>query len=179
LRLFAGGKVALMDMETDDDDATIDSDSDEGTKDDNAATIGDGCIDTDGILGVDNHVLLSPQVMSHTATPAVTPAFSPSKQIQDALAISEYEREVASLKDTVSLLRRRDCQLTRQNQALRNGNQSQMQQPNQSQKDHCKSQIASALNGLLAGHGHWTHVSVAKFIWDHLDGTLPFPEACL
>jgi hypothetical protein len=30
----------------------------------------------------------------------------------------------------------------------------------------------SALNDLLVGHGHWTRVSVAKFIWDHLDGTL-------
>jgi len=175
LRLFAGRKVALMDMETDDDDVTIDSDSDDGTEDDNAATntIGDGCIDTaDGIVGVENPVLLSPQVMNHNATPAVTPALSPSKQIHIAQVISEYEREVASLKHTVSLLQRRNNQLTRQNRVLRRSNQNQRQQPNQSRKDHCKSQIASALNGLLAGHGHWTRVSVAKFIWDHLDGTL-------
>jgi hypothetical protein len=100
LRLFAGHKVALMDMETDDvDDVTIDSDSDEGTKDDDAANIGDDCTDTDGILGVDNLVLFPPQfTMGHTTTPGVTPALSRSKQIQDARVISEYEREVASLK---------------------------------------------------------------------------------
>jgi hypothetical protein len=173
VRFFAGRKSALSDMETDDDDISIDSDSDHGAKDDNALTLGDGCIDTDGI-DVDNLVLLSPQVMDHATAPAVTPALSPSKQrIQDAsMVISEYEREVASLKHTISLLQRRNRQLTRHKTALRQSNENQSRQPNQSRKDHCKSLIVSALNDLLVGHGHWTRVSVAKFIWDHLDGTL-------
>lgn len=115
MKLVFGDRMALTDMETDEDDdfSVVDSDSDEGAKDDNAVTtLGDGCIDRDDT--VDNLVLLSPQVIGcHTTTTAVTPALSPQKQIQDTLlVIPEKKREEASLKHTISLLQRRNWQLT-------------------------------------------------------------------
>jgi hypothetical protein len=110
---------------------------------------------------------------------AVTPALSPSRQNHDAqTTISGYEKEVAKLKQNMSLLQRKNRYLKREIKILRRGNVDMSESVNQQESiefrnNHFKTRILGALNAVLYPFRHWKGPIVAKVVWDHLlDGAV-------
>jgi hypothetical protein len=174
-RKLFGAHIKATDNENDDDEYVADFDDslDESNCSDTDASTKD---DLENLLQVGGSS--SPQVTIGGTTMAVTPALSPSRQNHDAqTTISGYEKEVAKLKQNISLLQRKNRYLKGEIKILRRGNVDMSESVNQQESiefrnNHFKTRILGALNAVLYPFRHWKGPIVAKVVGVHLDGAL-------